>query len=543
MNNQGFTLVEIVITLAIGAIVSIAIGKSFFDYFKSYGQMSTTQIQTMALNGVNEIVNNQVEDAMTVAIQPGNYVLQDGEYGIYANDDGDLMLCDKSGDIMTMFTSQTGSINILNLFVEKDTDLNQLRFKYVYTDGSSEILSRTLTTQLFNADEVKYLGNNYNGDSSTFLLENDNAANILVFTEASLTSNKPEDLTAEQYYAILSYYLGDPSFTPDPVDPQAYFYGMVYWDWDEKKYQVFNNTSVIQYGGKEIDLKDVPSYGSLFDEATYENEKYSDFYNSFKKNGQINLKGGVVVFYDGKYWVRQRAPEGNNRDEQDKSFAGLTGGTYRLLEDLKTTKLSSVEKYHIELKYYDSSASYNAGDIVYKDGALYQVTYHANDDDSISIKFNILNSLYDETKYPNLIVKLDVIANAEIAVFDETLPYYLNKYVIVSYGDTDQKEIYKKVLDNTTVTDPRDTTQRFSGGWQLQSNQYDPYSCYVAGNQVLVFGNQNDEIYVITFKTSNVNDATTRAALNADIAKCYINNQSSVDTTNYSIAKYVFNIR
>lgn len=530
MNNQGFTLVEIVITLAIGAIVSIAIGKSFFDYFKSYGQMSTTQIQTMALNGVNEIVNNRVEDAMTVAIQPGNYVLQEGEYGIYADANGKLMLSDSDGNLMTMFTSQTGSINILNLFVEKDESLDQLRFRYVYTDGTSEILSRTLTTQLFNVGEVTYQGNEYNGDASTFLLENDSNANILVFTKASLTSNKPADPTAEQLFAILSYYLGDPSFTPE--DPQVYFYGMVYWDGDS--YEVFNNKTVITYGGQKINIEDVPDFTSstgldLFDDAMH--DKHPDWYQVFKNNG-IKLNNGVVVRYDGQYWVRQTPKAGNNGMDKEDDFKAETGGRFRLLtEDEYQTSLSSEEVSSIELLYYDSTKTYNYGDVVYKDGALYDYT---------STGWVKLSSIYDEAKYPNLVVKLDIIANAEIAVFDGTLPYYLNKYVIVSYGDTDQKEIYKKVIDNTAVTDPRDTSQRLSGGWQLQTNQYDPYSCYVAGNQVLVFGNQNDEIYVITFKTSNVNDATTRASLDADIAKCYINNQSSVDTADYSIVKYVF---
>ena len=535
MNNKGFTLVEIVITLAIGAILSLVIGKSFFDYFKSYGQMSTTQIQTMALNGVNEIVNNKVEDAMTVAIQPGNYVLQEGEYGIYVNADGNLMLCDSGGDIMTMFTSQTGSINILNLFVERDTNLDQLTFKYVYTDGSSEILSRTLTTQLFNVTKVNYQGNAYNGDVNTFLLENETSANILVFTPASLTSNKPEDLTASQYYAILSYYLGDPSFTPE--DPQVYFYGMVYWN--GSGYQVFNNTSVIQYG-VEIDLKDVPSYGNLFNEATYtaHPEWYSK--NGFKKNGQIKLNEGVVVYYDHKYWVSQEPSAGNSGEQWSDTFKGLTGGTYRLLTDFDTTTLSSELISHIELEYYDSTVKYNATDIVYKDGALYEVYYVANDDNSISMKLEKLDSIYNETNYPNLIVKLDTISNAEIAMYDPLIPYAKDDYVCYQYGTTKQYEVYKKVVENGVYNNPSVESTRMSGGWQLQTNQYDPYSCYVAGNQVLVFGDQNDEIYVITFKTSDVNDAATRSALDADIAKCYKDNADSVNNDNYTIEKYVF---
>lgn len=529
MNEQGFTLVEIVITLAVGAIVSLAIGKSFIDYFNSYGQMSTTQIQTMALNGVNEIVNNRVEDAMKVDIQPGDYVLQENEYAIYANGQGDLMLSDSSGNVTTMFTNNTGAINILNLFVEKDgQNLDQLRFKYVYTDGSSDILSLTLTTQLFNVQEVAFQGNSYSGDSDTFLLQNDSAANILVFTEASLISNKPEDPSVEQFYAILSYYLGDPSFTPE--DPQVYFYGMVYWD--GTGYQVFNNRTYIAYGDEEMNLSEVHDYGDFFD-PTIRDEIDPDWFD--KAGNNIKIEEGIIVTYEGKYYIRQRAKDGNNGIDDPDNFKSTIGGRFVEVDPYEKfqTDLSSEAISSIGLSYYDANATYQVGDIVYKDGALYDYTGSG---------WVELASLYNEAMYPNLIVDKDEIINADIYLYDPLVSYNLNDYVVYSYDETNdgQKEIYKKVLANPDLTDPSDLTQRLSGGWQLQTNQYDPDSCYVAGNQVLVFGDQNDEIYVITFKTSNVNDPISRALLDGDVEACYQGNTSNVNKTDYVIEKYVF---
>lgn len=534
MNNQGFTLVEIVITLAIGAIVSLAIGKSFLDYFKSYGQITTTQIQTMALNGVNEIVNDSVEDAMALSIRPGDYVLQEGEYGIYADADGDLIRSDSEGNVMTMFASQTGSINILNLFVEKDAKLDQLRFKYVYTDGTSEILSRTLTTQLFNVGEVIYLGNDYNGDANTFMLENTSGANILVFTGPSLS--------ADDNLSVLANYLSDPSYTP-VADPQDYFYGMVYWDETDGEYKVFNNRTHIAYidaehGAVEQNLSEVPLYSDFFSPDTL-SLLDPDLYDRAGVSPNLKVEEGVIVIYDGKYYMRIHATIGNNGVDDPDNFKSTIGDRWVEIDPAKyfETDLSSERISSTTLKFYPDS-TIKIGDIVYintkVNGSL------------LSGLYEYTTSGYVEIAMPynsaglNLIVPKNGISPSEVLDFDSELdvPYALGTYV-VCYSDTGETNIYKKVIDiGTVATDPSIPAQRLSGGWQLQSNQYDPYSCYVAGNQALVFGDDNDEIYVIEF--TKLSTSIDRETMNSAIVNCYKNNLDSVDGDGYRLTKYVF---
>ncbi len=545
MSNKGFTLIEIVVVLAVGAIVSAVIGRAVLSNFTSYSDMSIIQVQTMALNDVNEILNNQIEDAMSVSVRPSNSILNPGEYGIYTDVDGNLLLkhVDSEGNESTgaIYKSDTGAINILELFVNGDggDSDDQVQFVLTYTDGTEKILSRQLTTQLMNNQVLNIAGYSYSDDEDTYLLRNDNQSNILVFKKAVTSAL---ELSDEQKLAILSYYLGDPSYTPIP-DPQVYFYGMLYWNNDH--YEIFNNTSIIIYD------PDNPVTGEniVYDLADMSDRpnKYPDILNKSGNTYKVIL--GTVVIWDNKVWERIEPEEGAMETDINNGNVEFKEQGWKLLGDVYDyTDLSSEEVKTISYSEYDSSidaaGGYEPFDVVFFGDSLYMNVGTADDSHFVEI-----DNIYNDTLYPRLVVDKDAIMNVNIEEFDSdrTEPYPVNTYVAATdiYG---QEAIYKKVVASDSLESPADSSKRIAGGWQLQTNQYDPFSNYLDGNQVLVFGDYNDEIYVIDFEGDL--SAATRTLLNQDIYT-YITQKdaegeptvtytSPIVKTGYTLSKYEF---
>ncbi|MDD3028250.1 MAG: VWA domain-containing protein [Erysipelotrichaceae bacterium] len=711
IDNRGFTLVETIITLVIMSLLAAVIGKVFIGNFNTYNGMSTTQIQTISLDGVNEILNDIVEDAMSVSIKPADYVLQDGEYAIYTDDDGNLIIVGSDG-ASTLYTSNTGALNILQLSVVKsEGDSDSLQFVLSYTNGSDELVSRTLTTQLFNVSTVSFDALAHSGDDGTYLLKDGSTSNMLVYKQAAQDA---EGLTDAEKYAILSYYLSDPYYTPDD-DPQTYIYGMLYWNQTQSKYKVFNNVDSIPYGGgtiTTITTQQVPvdfilvldqsgsmdsnldggktrmqalkeaarnfvgsiddlnrttgdtvsivgfatnpdsSYASArggsyqvteaFDGNTGPNSssyqdtpgwpyntvigwsnsnlvskvvknvesQKSDIYNAInalKAEGAtaadlgmklaeriVNALGNnghkkvVIMFTDGvptqqsdfdenvadgaiaasknmkqqgvdvfaiktsnatgtnmdKYmnYVSSNYPNATDMDhpgtkDTSSQFYYNVSNTSALVNVFETiqvevytdippeyTTLSSEEYTTTDLQEYDPSAEYEVGDIVLEDSSLWWYD---------GTGWVELDDLYEDYE---LVVAKDEIMAAQIQDFDEGVQYEVGDYVLVSYGTTSHKEIYKKVIAGTNGTDPSVISERISGGWQLQTNQYDPNSCYKAGDKVLVFGDYHTEIYVVTFdqdiSASNYNGVKTA------IYNCYENDSLVENNTAFSIAEF-----
>ncbi len=572
MNKKGFTMVEIIVVLAMGAIVSAVIGQTFVGNFKSYSNMSITQIQTLALNDVNEILNEQVEDAMDVAIVPASSDLDDDEYGIYTDMSGNLQL-KHSENVMTLYTSDTGAINILELYVLKDVfEMDQLQFNLNYNggDGTDNLISRTLSTQLFNDSSVDYNGIGYNGSNDEYLLRND--ADMLVFKKAINTAT-PLDPDA-----ILSYYLSDPSFTVE--DKQTYIFGMLYWDGSE--YQVFNNLQPFEYpdNGEDFeyiidltadkllgdDLNNIVKVDFDIDLTKYLyllSENANGYVKVVAPNNNRNFKFrlGTIIKIGDKYW-RRTGNKGEDIKLDKKNVWNKFEFTFNqdgrweeITEDILVTLLSSEQQQTVEYEDVlpentpNSSGSYELGDMVYAGTSLYWY-----DGDG----FIKLDELYNEDIYPGLIVTKDDIytLSDETVDFSSSESYAPGAYVKVTYADgagytpgsveIGHKEIFKKVTTGDD-TNPGTESDRVSGGWQLQSNQYDPNSCYVVGDQVFIFGNEHDEVYVITFDTDIITESaanTVASAVNDYYNQTFIDNPSSYSYSNagisYTIEKYTF---
>lgn len=538
MNKKGFTLVELIVVIAIGAIVSAVIGRAILSNFTNYNDMSITQVQSMSLNGVNEILNNQIEDAMSVAVKTADSPLASGEYGIYTDTDGNLLLTDSDGNVSTLYTNDTGAVNILELYVQRDTNnLDQVQFILTYTDGSSEIMSKTLTTQLMNNKNVNYSGYAYEGDNNVYLLRDESTSNILVYKKA-LTSGV--ELTEEQKIAILSYYLSDPDYTPD-TDPQTYIYGMLYWD--EDHYEIFNNTSIIQYGDTDAtDLAGIPDYEDMWD--------YPELYISdpvkpledllaTESNNTYKVRDEVIVYYGGQYWQRTYPSDGAAETDIEPGnlkfkVQGWVPLTYPLMTDLSSEDIST-----ISYTVYDPDKVWtreDIGTIFFAGTSLYM---YAGTDLDGNPNFVELDDIFNSDDYDNLIVDKDAVLDWNIEDFDATKSYSLGSFVAAT-GSDGQTSIYEKVLDVSGVSNPTDNSQRLAGGWQLKMNQYDPYSNYVNGDQMLVFGDNDTEVFIVTV-TGDVNSAEARADLNYDIEACFkYETSTSITTEDYTIAPYVF---
>lgn len=546
LRNDGFTLVEIIVSIAIGSVVLGLILSIILTSFNLFGNLSTTKLKKDSLDNIVSYVRGQILNAGTVVISEqkpsGNdwkwlYVDNDMLYrGDQAHNSGitvlDANYYNKRTNVDT--SSKVNKLSIGVKVYRTNTDKNSdssYRAKFSYTfQNSDEKYTKGDTVKFSN---VKSLGDgeesSYSGDirkieagkDATYTL----SSTMKLYYKGTTNNSIPSPAgsytgTIEDKIAFMTPYLNRGYFVPGTSNNDSELFSIpsnnAYRLGDFSYYQGYwwmkiSNDASTSYEGpgngaaswQKLDKNytngcpyqkgDVVLSEGYFYKCIVNNTKYAPpadwSANNYKGTG--NTVGSPTWLCLGKENVLDKSTPGF-----DTSFSNLGEGDLSKIfkwqapttSPINDTARTSLQGYKIYANDYENVAAYDANTFKTSDYAVGSL-----------IKVKVANSG-------------------------------------VNGGDTNSYyQLYKKIYEPDATTTKSDLAPggSFMSGWKLLENEYMPNSSYEAGDSVRIgtpgLNTDGNEKNYIQFLSDG--------KLSEDLNVSYIVNVESKDDNGNAVSK------
>lgn len=491
MNKKGFTLIEIIVSIAIGAIVLLVVGSLLVDSIHFFSSVSYSDIDKRALDSIVLQIRTEVEYAGDVRLMLYNdsrapEVSSKSDWHCFYVKDNVLYRDDKQLYSLSFYNNRKLEI------IAKGNYQNKARvdLTYQFLDESNEnVYSSRDTIMFLNIESSKEIMDNglFNKDSNV-----------------KLTDVVTEDKTGYALYYKKGIKIKDINDDPDPStnsgagtvaeiqnNISAFNFRGVYDSTHNYNYQ---NGEIVWHNGywwERVDYNDkrVPGEGFGWKRLTKEYtaprlDAPNNYYSSYEK-------GDIVIYNNYYYRAKQNVLENNGGwgFVTDTQFWERLG----IIDDPEVIEIVKQNTYDKK----DSFVETLKKNIQYKGYTQDQIDNYIND-----FKNNFILS-----KYMPKNIDWSDITRKDFSLFDSTKLYSDNDIVKVPNKiDSTFYDLYIKKTNFSSNLPPNNP----ASGWIKLDFSFDEGSSYLK-NDVVLYASTGDTLYLkakrdILLKTDPYND-------------------------------------
>lgn len=450
MNKKGFTLVEIIVGIAIGSVLLAVASSMIVSSYKTVYNTTDMDMDKRIVDSVADVVRSDTQYCFDVRLVKNeenkpDVAHEEGWHWLYVKE-GQLYRDDKSLFDASYYSNKTIKIKV-NVYVMNDVRVD---FTYYLVDQNGKEVYSTRDTLLYlNVQKL---------DSHEGLYSKGN------FVE--LTMDNPNSNTGNDTYRL--YFRNVKPTTTEPDTPPT--------ETEEKwKDNILSNGMVTEgnYVGK------------------YEDFKFKGFH------------AGSVVFYDGAYW--QLVKDNNKNTVPGKIKTEQGGEKVFVWRKLNSEYASNSCYLKNDIVVDKDGVYYRAKNKVEKGEKLTDTNYwerlgkindpnvkeilETNQIERIEPYISTVQEAYWPKDGPYKATFAEVQActpsECKFQLYDSTKQYSVGSYVITS-GNI----LYYKGFDGDNIA-----PGNASSGWIKLSVYYDPNSSYLKDDIVALISKGNDQMY------------------------------------------------
>ena len=539
LRNDGFTLVEIIVSIAIGSVVLGLVLSIILTAFNTYGTFSTKKLKKEALDNIVNYVREEIQNSTDVVISTTPPQLSTTDSGNWkwfavANDrlyQGNYKYNkdNKSGTGSGRMFTDDNYYNTKDTY-DKDNSQTKISIKYskktsdattAATSSTSKVRIVTFYYTLSNAseeykkDDAIEFSNVSEVDPTTSLNSGDLRAlsDVQAKDAVSLNNTSTTNLTSftnnDNSIKRLYYQKKSSTTTTDDNNNNKPNSGLTHTVAD-KIYEMTANSNRGYYVGTANNFQDDNN------ENFYENPESKNSYNVPLSN---TYRPGDFVYYKGHWWLLMSANGSPENNEPKFDGSGIwqcldgqfhTGNTYNYGDIVLRNKVyykylgtSGVEWNNPENSETDDESNpyyklwLNLGtNVPSQDG--YDKTFinlaNSKGANAISQKTPSGSPALDKARASLSGVKPYTIKYDSVPVYNSGTFYKLKYNVgdliqveVKNSGDSEGKNpyyrLYKKIFEPADYISEKNKVpgNSFQSGWELLENEYMPSSSYTSG--------------------------------------------------------------